>query len=135
MRPTQSTESTPRQLPPEHSLDYYVGRIEAFHAVLDLTAPWQPRFGELKLSEEDCLDLWVAAMYNAHRSLGSALSRLTMEQREVLREATMDLSRNPPTHPYIADPQNPIYRFARSVAYREIIAALEIRTRAPDWVM
>ncbi|QHJ00922.1 hypothetical protein GT347_24780 [Xylophilus rhododendri] len=112
---------------------YYVGRIEAFHAVLDLVAPGQPRFGELDLHDKSPQD-WESALYAVHRRLGSAISRLTMEQRETLRGAAMDLSRNPPTHTRVEDPRDPDYCLARSRAFREIIGALDIRQTA-GWMM
>jgi len=116
-------------------LAFYIGRLEAFHAVLGLVAPGQPRFGEVKLRVEDPPDHWEAALYAAYRRLGSALSRLTMEQREILRGATMDLSRNPPTHTIVPDPADPEYQLARSMAYRQIIAALDVRQVASSWLM
>jgi len=116
-------------------LAFYIGRLEAFHAVLGLVAPGQPRFGEIRLKIDDSPEHWEAALYAAYRRLGSALSRLTMEQRELLRGATMDMSRNPPTHTIVPDPHDPEYQLARSMAYRQIIAALDVREVSSSWLM
>lgn len=135
MRAMKPAPSAPPAPPIAHPPAFYVGRLVAFHSVLNLTSPGQPRFGELKLRPDDDQAQYEAALYAVYRRLGSALSRLSLEQREALRAETMDLARKPPRKARAVGSQDPDYYLALNMAYRQIISALDMRQSASEWLV
>jgi hypothetical protein len=121
--------------PEMRPLAYYVGRLEAFHTVLDFAAPGQPAFSDLNLTPDDPIAQWEAALQAVYRRLGSAVSKLTLLQRERLRDAVMEISRRDAQCAPDESPRDPVYQRAILATYRQIIAAIDMRASSEGWLV
>lgn len=104
-----------------------MGRLEVLHAVLEITAPGQPRFAEINFENESVDSYCDAAIDAVRRRLGSSISRLSFLQREDLRERVIEQSGLTFPSRRLGEHLDPAYRKAWETAYRQIIKALEPR--------
>jgi len=121
--------------PEMRPLSYYVGRLEAFHTVLDFAAPGQPAFCDLNLTPDDPLVRWEAALQAVYRRLGSAVSKLTLLQRERLRDEVLEISRRERNESQGEPQHDPVYLRAIHATYRQIIAAIDMRASSEGWLV